>query len=462
MNSLSIGMCLLERFQLQSLLQERRGQSTWKAIDLQSDQPVIVKMLELSHIPDWDALKLFEREVQVLESLSHPQIPRLLCHFRSDDQQQLFLVMQYIAGQSLKQRLQTGPLSESEAMQLARQVLNILEHLHHFSPPVIHRDIKPGNLMLGPEQKVYLIDFGAVKDLSSTQHTVVGTFGYLAPEQLAGQTQPVSDLYALGVTLVEALSGTPAEALPRDGLRIQLHRLPKLSAPLTEWLEELLAPEISLRFASAKQALQALEMLVPTGPPPVIQLPPKSRVSLDYPSPDQLVISIGRSRKLWDAFKFLTFPAFFSLFITLNLMFVLTETSLFSRRSQPWEALLAGQLTPEWLMLLPLSALFFVGFSYQFYRLWYRPFELVLEGSQLRCVRNQRTRWEINTQELSQVQIMSHFFRAIHQSNPLKTRSINVRLYPAEWQVLKTALREQLRRELPRAQYQKLLKGLKT
>lgn len=463
MNHLTSGVLLNGRYQLERVLQAQQGQTLWQAVETHSGQSVIVKVLDLGTIPDWDALRLFERELQVLKSLQHPRIPAVLDYFQTQEPAQQFLVMPTIAGISLRQHLQQhGPLTEVQAKSLARQTLEILRYLHSFSPPVIHRDLNPDHLLLDAQQAVFLVDFGSVKALNSTQQTVVGSFAYLAPEQLAGQAVAASDLYALGITLTEALSGISAEALPRDGLTIHLHQVIKVSAGFADWLQELLASETSLRFKSAQQALDALNALAEAVTLPALTHSPGSRLSLTTPGPDQLVIEFGPSRRLRDLLSLLVLPVLNAGLIGLPVLFLLFESGFLAPRLDPVSNLLQGRLLPEWWPVLPVMLLVYAGFTLQFYRLWYRPLRLSLDGSRLRCESRSKVYWDVDLQTSSKLQILSRRLLVTSQASAFKQHQIALALTSADAQQVKTLLRDYLRQQLPRDQFQQLLPGLKS
>nr|WP_242032786.1 serine/threonine-protein kinase [Oscillatoria sp. FACHB-1406] len=199
-------------------MSRKPGRQTFLAHDTVTGDRVILKLLTFNRELEWDAFKLFEREIQVLQALSHPQIPSYLdsFEFNEGENQGFALVQSYIEARSLESYLQSGrKFSEAELKEIAEALLNILIYLHHLNPAVIHRDIKPSNVLLGDRSgnsvgQVYLVDFGSVQTAASknsSTFTIVGTYGYMAPEQFSGRIAPVSDLYSLGATLVYLVTG---------------------------------------------------------------------------------------------------------------------------------------------------------------------------------------------------------------------------------------------------------------
>lgn len=254
------------RYQLKQRLGQNAGRQTWLADDLetQPSKSVVVKLLAFGGEVQWDDLKLFEREAQILKQLNHPRIPKYGDDFCIDERSLWFgLVQEYIPGTCLKELLLQGKkFSEKEVRKIASEILNILIYLHELSPPVLHRDIKPSNLIWGDDDKIYLVDFGAVQDKASKEgatFTVVGTYGYAPMEQFGGRAVPASDLYSLGATLIHLLTGTAPADLPSRNLRIQFSGQVSLSKPLISWIEKLTEPAPEERFASARDALKALK-----------------------------------------------------------------------------------------------------------------------------------------------------------------------------------------------------------
>ncbi|MEW5856823.1 MAG: serine/threonine-protein kinase, partial [Cyanobacteriota bacterium] len=249
---LQAGKVLQGRYQLTQQLGQNAGRQTWLAEDLEAEtrKSVIVKLLAFSPQMQWEELKLFEREAQVLKHLNHRRIPNYRDYFSLDEQAGgglpwFGLVQNYILGTSLRQLLDKGKkFTQEQVRYAASDILEILIYLHELSPPVLHRDIKPSNIILGARQ-FYLVDFGAVQDRAKAEgvtFTVVGTSGYAPPEQLWGRAVPASDLYALGATLIHLLTGTPPSELPQHQMRIQFTDKVRLNPNFSSWIEKLIEP----------------------------------------------------------------------------------------------------------------------------------------------------------------------------------------------------------------------------
>ncbi len=165
------------------------------------------------------AAQQFRREAAILAHLDHPNLPNVYDYF--EEAEHFYLVMDYIEGEALSDYLEKSPqgLPPTKVTEWAIQLCDVLEYLHNQSPPVIFRDLKPSNVMLTPEGEVKLIDFGVARLFDpgkSTDTLKMGTAGYAPPEQYAGQgqTTPQSDIYALGATLYEMLTGDDPTAHP--------------------------------------------------------------------------------------------------------------------------------------------------------------------------------------------------------------------------------------------------------
>ncbi|MBE9137727.1 serine/threonine protein kinase [Nodosilinea sp. LEGE 07088] len=255
------------RYRIQSLLGRQVGRRTFLATDLETQTSVVVKLLLFGPDFTWDDFKHFEREAATLKVLTHQAIPRYLDSFELDTElgRGFVLVQTYIEAKSLQEWMQSGQIfSEVELKAIAQQLLDILDYLHQHQPPVIHRDIKPSNVLLANSSgnspgQIYLVDFGSVQ---TTSHggtvTVVGTYGYMPPEQFYGQAVPASDLYSLGATLVYLLTRTHPADLPTRRGQIQFEPFSTTSKSFQSWLRGLIHPDIERRFDSSRSALAAL------------------------------------------------------------------------------------------------------------------------------------------------------------------------------------------------------------
>ncbi|MBD2101790.1 serine/threonine protein kinase [Leptolyngbya sp. FACHB-261] len=256
------------------------------------------------------ARRLFTSEAETLERLgNHDQIPRLLAYF--EEEQEFYLIQELIQGQPLGVEIKAGLCTtESQVIHLLYDVLGTLQFVHQHG--VIHRDIKPANIIRRhPDQRLVLIDFGAVKQVqtqllnsslnNSEQISVgtiaIGTPGYMPVEQAQGMPRPNSDLYALGMIAIQALTGCKPGEFTRDpdtGELIWRHRA-KISAELAGVLERLVCYHFKERYPSAAAALQALQPLVEATtqsrtaplPPPLPPLPPQLQLTAPLLSPKQ-------------------------------------------------------------------------------------------------------------------------------------------------------------------------------
>jgi eukaryotic-like serine/threonine-protein kinase len=256
---------LNQRYQLIDLLGEGGNGKTYRALDRQTKKEVAIKVLNTYGMPDWKTLELFEREVKILSQLDHPAIPRYLDFFRATvaGNETLCLVQEIAPGRTLSGWIAAGHVFSEEKLQnIAEQVLEILKYLQSFAPPIIHRDIKPQNILLTGTGEVYLVDFGAVRDTYNLTitggSTIVGTYGYMAPEQTRGQAVLATDLYGLGATLLYLKSGEDPADLPVKQMKIDFRGSLKFSPKFATWLDGLLAPFPEDRYSNASVALDYL------------------------------------------------------------------------------------------------------------------------------------------------------------------------------------------------------------
>ena len=191
------GTLIQSRYKILGVLGRGGSGITYRAEDAFTERQVALKELSLKGLSDWKKLELFEREARVLEDLNHPAIPQYVDYFQVDTaDNRLFYIAQEIAeGTSLADRVAAGErFSEAEVKRVATAVLKVLQYLHGLNPPIIHRDIKPQNIIRSQDGQIYLVDFGAVqtvyREATAFGSTVVGTYGYMAPEQFRGQAYP--------------------------------------------------------------------------------------------------------------------------------------------------------------------------------------------------------------------------------------------------------------------------------
>lgn len=253
-----------DRYEVIRVLGEGSSACTLLCSDLQDERRVAVKELHFEHLDNWKYLELFEREAKVLSLLEHDGIPKVLDYFQArSSATTLYIVQEFIEGASLTQRMESGPLlGELEVYDLTLGLLDVLEYLHGRAPPVFHRDIKPSNVLIRPNGDAALVDFGGVcfgwRPPSHAGTTVVGTFGYMPPEQLLGQGGPTADLYSLGATLLHLVTGRPPNEFPFDSGRIEVPTDLPIRDSLTRLIDALLRPAPRDRPQTAAAARQIL------------------------------------------------------------------------------------------------------------------------------------------------------------------------------------------------------------
>jgi len=206
-------------------------------------------------------LKNFGREAGLLATLQHPAIPKVFDFFEENGR--VYLILELIQGKDLETILSDagGPLPEDRVARWAVQLCEVLAYLHRQKPePIVFRDMKPSNVMVTPDDRIVLIDFGIARSLVRTRGTVIGTEGYSPPEQYKGIAEPQSDLYALGATLHHLLTASD----PRTETPFTFHERPlrllnpQISPEFAAVIEKALSYDMKNRWASAEEMRLAL------------------------------------------------------------------------------------------------------------------------------------------------------------------------------------------------------------
>jgi serine/threonine protein kinase len=268
-----IGKILRQRYQIIKQLGAGGFGETYLAEDLDipvTPKPVcVVKRLKPTEI-DKDSIRLFEQEAQILYKLgqNHDQIPKLYAYFQEDED--FYLIQEFIEGKDLSNEICPGKkLSEAEVIQLLRDVLEILVYIH--DNRVIHRDIKPANIMRRKDGRLVLIDFGAIKQINTTiamksdyttRTILIGTQGYIPIEQAIGKPKFSSDIYALGMTAIQALIDLSPRLLTEDdnGEIIWLDQV-EVGDNLEKFICKMVRYEWKERYRNAKDALEELNQI---------------------------------------------------------------------------------------------------------------------------------------------------------------------------------------------------------
>lgn len=217
--------------------------------------------------------RLFDQEAAMLETLGkHDQIPQLLAHI--EEYQEFYIVQEYIKGNDLSDELTSGQkMSEADVIQLLIEILEVLEFVHKYK--VIHRDIKPDNIRRRHlDNKIFLIDFGAVKEVRTqlvnkqgqiTSTVIIGTDGYMPLEQQRGKPQLSSDIYAVGIIAIQAITGLLPDKLEEDVKTGEIiwRKYANVSPKLATVLDKMVSYDFRNRYPTAKEALQAVKKLLP-------------------------------------------------------------------------------------------------------------------------------------------------------------------------------------------------------
>jgi serine/threonine protein kinase, bacterial len=223
---------------------------------------LVLKEMNADMVEIPKARELFEREAKILKSLHHPGIPQYYDFFVATGRK--YLAMELIHGQDLDLYIiEHGTVTLKQAIDWMIQLCEILGYIHSQQPPLIHRDVKPANILVRAiDKRIFLLDFGAVKEIGTLGGTKIGAPDYMAPEQNNGQPCTQSDLYAIGPTLIFLLTGrNPAEflELQPDGYRFNLASIPSITPPVQSLIDKVTQRRVRDRYQTARDLAQALK-----------------------------------------------------------------------------------------------------------------------------------------------------------------------------------------------------------
>ncbi|KAI8108682.1 hypothetical protein M9435_005099 [Picochlorum sp. BPE23] len=257
------------RYEVKGVLGRGGNATTYRCWDRDAESHVAIKELSLRRMRNWKQLDLFEREAQILEAIENPNIPKYIDYFEvdTDDDKAFYIVQELAEGKSLQDAIEMGhKWTDAELIRILCEMLLVLKYLAGLRPPVVHRDVKPANIIVSDldnveNAKIMLVDFGGVQaaefDDSMKSFTIVGTMGFAAPEMLRGRCDPKSDLYSLGATILYLASGRLPSQFPESRMKLDLSAV-ELNDKLRNVLAGLLEPvsEDRLNLENALSILQ--------------------------------------------------------------------------------------------------------------------------------------------------------------------------------------------------------------
>ncbi|HPZ06677.1 MAG TPA: SUMF1/EgtB/PvdO family nonheme iron enzyme [Candidatus Eremiobacteraeota bacterium] len=256
------GYILERRYEIIDIIKEGGMGCVYKARDIRLDRECAVKeMLSVEDFGDQEyAIRRFQEEALMLSRLRHVGLPIVMDYFIENER--YYLVMDFIKGQDLQNILDEydgKPVEEDKVINWSIQVLEVLDYLHNQKPPIVYRDLKPGNIMIRDyDNRAVLVDFGIARTIrpdSDTTKTIIGTFGYCAIEQVKGKPEPRSDIFSMGATMHHMLTGVQPQLLNIDPIE-KIN--PNISKKLMRIVNKATQEEVEKRFSSARDMIETL------------------------------------------------------------------------------------------------------------------------------------------------------------------------------------------------------------
>jgi hypothetical protein len=277
---------LKQRYKIEKELRGSVFATTYLARDLSDETLCVIKCLHMNRADSWQTVELFQRQAKILSHLNHPGIPDFIDYFTEENENEtnICLVQRYVEGKDLVRLISDGKhFTEREVIRVIHALADILSYLHSFSPPLVHRNIKPSNILMGEDGKPYLVDFGVVKGTLSHDSpvpamTIEESYGYIPLEEFRGQANTTSDIYALGASMIYALSHVDPVQMGTMGSRLDFRRFVNISDEFAGILAKMVEPDWERRYQDVK-ALQAdLKSLFQGRPPRKKKTRPRKRI----------------------------------------------------------------------------------------------------------------------------------------------------------------------------------------
>jgi len=302
MSPLSPGSVVNNRYYVKKVLGEGAMSTVYLVVDNESPRTMLaMKEMKEDALSDGEreeALALFHRESELLQTLSHEGLPSVTDFF--SEERCHYIVMEFVPGETLQAALdrRKSPFAVEELLPIVGQILDILDYLHHQDPPVIFRDLKPSNIMITPQGKVKLIDFGIARNFKPGKDRdthIMGTPGFSAPEQYGkGQTDPRSDIYSLGATIYYLLTMEDVTQFSFD-----FPSATEFNERIPFWMANLILKCLQKapgsRFHSAMDMKAYIEKMkhtapVPAAPPASATSAPAQQFFMPYPAKPLYVV----------------------------------------------------------------------------------------------------------------------------------------------------------------------------